>query len=130
MCVMTGCIPAQDVPPQLSATAAPAFIITDKALITDTYTLTPPWGWRVIAGPAENPYTFQFVSPDNDALLMVSDRALTPDSLAMPAGLTISREQALAEVEARGEIYGGFIGHPDRGDELREELSKLLDSLR
>jgi len=86
--MLSSCVPARDVPPQLSATPAQSYQVTDEALITDLYRVTPPDGWRIIAGPADAPFTFQFINPDDTALIILSDRPLTPRELPHPARLS------------------------------------------
>lgn len=71
---LAACSP-RELPPQLAATAAAPYILTDSELRTGLYTLVPPAGWRIISGPAEDPYTFQFIAPENDALIVVSNHA-------------------------------------------------------
>jgi len=86
--MLSSCVPARDVPPQLSATPAQSYQVTDEALITDLYRVTPPDGWRIIAGPADAPFTFQFINPDDTALIILSDRPLNPRELPHPARLS------------------------------------------
>lgn len=134
--VLAGCIPARDVPSQLSATAAPAYSVFGDTLITDIYTVTLPKGWRIIAGPAEDPYTFQFISPDNTALIMVSNRQLTVESLPIPAALELERHEVATSIQSVIKsdtsiaLYAGYISHPAQAEMMAIELQQILDSLR
>ncbi len=135
LCLLVGCIPARDVPPQLEATAAPAYQFIGETLQTDLYTVTPPEGWRLISGPGQDPYTFQFVNPDNTALIVLSDHVLTSDSLPIPAGLSITRDEATTAVQSAAmgtgtTIYAGAISHPDSADLLVMVLGQIIESLR
>lgn len=134
--LLVGCIPARDVPPQLSATPAPSYQVTGDSLITEKYALTPPNGWRLIAGPAEDPYTFQFIAPDNTALIVISDRVLTPELLPLPAALGMEREAATAVIQpvihpdSQRTLYAGYISPPPQAEAIAAELRQLLDTLR
>jgi hypothetical protein len=125
------CVPARDVPPQLSATAAPPYVISADGLSTARYQVRPPAGWRVIAGPAQDPYTFQFVNPADSALLVVSDRAMADDALPRPAGLPVPSEQALVlrgPADAPAFVYA--VGAPSEAEALGVILARVAESLR
>ncbi|MCU0464467.1 MAG: hypothetical protein MUF38_07830 [Anaerolineae bacterium] len=133
---LVGCVGAQDVPPQLAATAAPSYSITEAGLNTDRYSIVPPLGWRVIAGPAEDPYTFQFVQPEDTALMVVSDRPLTAESLPRPAGLAdvpdgevVAGTQAVSR-DGQPDIYVGYIGRAGESALLEAIFLQTVATLR
>jgi len=114
--LMVGCIPAREVPPQLSATPAQSYQVTEDTLTTFLYSVTPPDGWRIIAGPAEDPYTFQFINPDDTALIVLSNHDLTPEELPRPSHLNgddpaqIMRVVSIIERATRSMLSIGIIG--------------------
>lgn len=129
--VLAACVPARDVPPQLSATAAPPYVISADSLSTARYQVRPPAGWRVIAGPAQDPYTFQFVNPADSALLVVSDHAFADEALPRPAGLPVPPNQALVlhgPADAPALVYA--VGAPGEAEALRVILAQVVESLR
>jgi hypothetical protein len=129
LALLSGCIPAQNVPPQLAATAAPPFVITDERLYTERYSVQPPRGWRVIAGAAEDPYTFQFIHPDDTALVGVAVRAIADRELPRPAGLTVAPEQAWVGRVAQGEIALFAVGAPSDSEALTEVMQSVAASV-
>ncbi len=88
--LLSACAP-RETPPQFAYTPGPPYTLDSRTLTTGIYTVETPDGWRVIAGPAEDPYTFQFVAPDNDALIVLSDHQIEnpPQPLNADAGALV-----------------------------------------
>ena len=127
--LLAACTP-REVPPQLAYTPGPAYTLTRHELMTELYTVETPPFWRVIAGPAEDPYTFQFVSPENDASIVLSDHPVdTPPAPlgADPAALAISR----TDVSLNGRvIYVVLISPPEQEAEYASVRDAVVASLR
>lgn len=127
--LLSACSP-RETPPQLSFTAAPPYTLTENRLVTGLYTLDTPSGWRVIAGPAQDPYTFQLITPENDALIVVSDRGI--DNPPMPSGADASTlEIAAAERNLDGRtIYVVLVAPRAQSDTLIPIRDAVVGSLR
>jgi hypothetical protein len=123
-----GCAPREQ-PPQLDYTAGPPFTLTDSKLITERYRISTPTGWRVISGPAENPYTFQFVRQDNRALIAISPAPFSemPLPLALtdlqPASMSLTRE-----IDAGLTLYMVVVADPDSLPDLQSLAQSLLET--
>jgi hypothetical protein len=127
--LLAACSP-RELPPQLSYTPGPPYTIDGRTLTTGIYTVETPDGWRVIAGPAEDPYTFQFVAPDNDALIVLSDHEIENPPQPLNADAAVLETQA---VEARGgesPLYAVLVAPADEIDAHRPTLDTLIESIR
>lgn len=127
--LLAACAP-REVPPQLAYTPGPAYTLTIHELMTEIYTVETPPLWRVIAGPAEDPYTFQFVSPENDASIVLSDHPvdIPPAPLgAERAALAISRTDILLNGRV---IYVVLISPPEQEAKLAAVRDAVVASLR
>lgn len=123
-----GCAPREQ-PPQLAYTAGPPFTLTDSELITQRYRINTPAGWRVISGPAEDPYTFQFVRQDNRALIAISPAPFSemPVPLALadsqPASRSLTRE-----INPALTLYMVIVADSDALPDLEAFAQTLLES--
>jgi hypothetical protein len=127
--LLAACSP-RELPPQLSYTPGPPYTLDGRTLTTDIYTVETPDGWRVIAGPAEDPYTFQFIAPENDALIVLSDHAIENPPQPMNADAAALETQT---VEARGgesPLYAVLVAPKDEITTHRPTLDSLIESIR
>lgn len=127
--LLSACSP-RELPPQLSFTPGPPYTLDGLTLTTAIYTVEAPDGWRVIAGPAEDPYTFQFVAPEDDALIVLSDHAIENPPLPKNADAAALETQA---VEARGgesPLYAVLVAPADQITAHRPLLDTLIGSIR
>lgn len=117
-------------PPQLAYTPGPTYHLDARWLTTAIYSVETPDGWRVIAGPAEDPYTFQFVAPDNTALIVVTESELSAPP--MPAGTSadaLTVETASVEIAGRM-LYVILVAPVERQDVFVPIHDAVRDSLR
>ncbi len=126
---LAACSP-RETPPQLAFTPGPAYTLTDRLLVTGAYTVETPPAWRVIAGPAEDPYTFQFIAPDNDALIVLADHEITDAPRPLSAG-----EHDMTETTAEGRagdrrIYAVLVASSADSRALMPLLDAVIASLR
>ncbi len=128
--VSAACSP-RETPPQLAFTPGPAYRLTDQTLITDLYSVETPPGWRVVAGPAEDPYTFQFVAPDNDAIIVISNHeiATPPVPLGVEAGSVMSPRTIQLEVGGQA-ITVMLVAPTTLTEGLTPTLDRVVASLR
>lgn len=126
---LASCAPRES-PPQLEFTPGPAYVITQDELRTDAYTVTTPRDWRVVAGPAEDPYTFQFVAPDNRALIALSVRPLDPPPVMQ--GVARSDVEAhTTEVDgALGTVYAVLVAVRGEIDAFAAVFAEVVASVR
>ena len=125
----TACSP-RELPPQLSYTPGPPYTLDGRTLVTDRYIVETPDGWRVIAGPAEDPYTFQFVAPDNDALIVLSDHEITdpPQPLNVGAGTLMTENTQIQTGDTP--LYAVLVAPAADIDGHRPTLDELIGSVR
>lgn len=76
--LLAGCVPAT-VPPQLSYTPGAPVTVTEREYSAGGFQVRYPRGWRVITSAADAPLSVIFVSPTDDALLMVSTAPIGED---------------------------------------------------
>lgn len=127
--LLAACSP-RELPPQLSYTPGPPYTLDGRTLITDIYTVQTPAGWRVIAGPAEDPYTFQFVAPDNDTLIVLSDHAIdNPPQPQNADASTLVSENVEAQA-ADTPLYAVLIAPDGEIDAHRPILDAVIGSIR
>jgi hypothetical protein len=69
--VGAACVPATT-PPQLGFTPGAPVVVTAGRIETEQFSVMRPDGWRVITSAADAPLTVIFVSPDDDALILLS----------------------------------------------------------
>lgn len=123
--LLAACSP-RETPPQLAYTPAPAYTLSDRLLTTDVYAVEPPAGWRVIAGPAEDPYTFQFVAPENTAIILVSDH----DVAEPPVPLGADAAAISVQTVRADEVYVILIASEDAIEALSPVRDAVVTSLR
>jgi hypothetical protein len=81
--VLIGCIPAQELPPQLAFTPGAPLTINATYIQFAGVRVEYPLEWRVITSAAETPESLLLIAPQGDALLMLSRYpAQTPPSLS------------------------------------------------
>ena len=127
--LLAACSP-RELPPQLSYTPGSPYTLDGHTLTTALYTVEAPDGWRVIAGPAEDPYTFQFVAPDNDALIVLSDHAIENPPQPLNADAAALETQT---IEARGgesPLYAVLVAPAADIGAHRPTLDALIESIR
>ncbi len=73
--VLAACVPATT-PPQLDYTPGAPVVVTDGRYDAGAFTVARPDGWRVITSAADAPTTVIFVSPDDDALIMLATEGI------------------------------------------------------
>lgn len=128
--LLSACSP-RETPPQLAFTPGPAYRLTDRTLITDLYSVETPSGWRVIAGPAEDPYTFQFVAPDNDAIIVISNHEITTPPVPLGVDTTSEMSPRTTQLEVGGQTITVMLVAPSILTEvMTPTLDRVVASLR
>lgn len=127
--LITSCAPRES-PPQLDFTPGPAYVITEDELRTDAYTVTTPRDWRVIAGPAEDPYTFQLIAPDDRALIALSVRPLDPPPVMQGVALDDLVTRTAETAGPLGAVYGVLVAAPGEIDGFAEVFAAVVASVR
>jgi hypothetical protein len=106
--ICSACLPAK-VPPHLSYTPGAAVVVAEGRVQFAGIYLRYPAGWRVITGAADSPVHLTFVSPQDDALIVIS----TSSEVKPPAlpDLPPEQQQTSSErVEVNGRtIYTWFV---------------------
>ena len=127
--LLAACSP-RELPPQLSYTPGPPYTLDGRTLTTAVYTVEAPEGWRVIAGPAEDPYTFQFVAPDNDTLIVLSDHEIDNPPQPLNADATALETQAVEARSGDSPLYAVLVAPSDDIRSYRPLLDALIGSIR
>lgn len=127
--LLAACSP-RELPPQLAYTPGPAYRLDGQMLITERYSVETPGGWRVIAGPAEDPYTFQFVAPDNEALIVLSDHRIeNPPQPLNATASTLAIRRAEAQT-GEGPLYAVLTAPAEDIGTQQPVLETLMESIR
>ena len=126
---LAACSP-RELPPQLSYTPGPPYTLDGRTLTTGIYTVEAPDGWRVIAGPAEDPYTFQFVAPDNDALIVVSDHEIENPPQPKSADAAVLETLETGAQAGATPLYAVLVAPADGIQSYRPLLDALIGSIR
>lgn len=124
-----GCAPRESLP-QFDFTPGPAYVVTKDEVRTDAYTLTTPRQWRVIAGPAEDPYTFQLVAPENRALIALSVRPLDPPPVMQGVALAGVVTRTAQTTGPLGAVYAVLVAAPDEIDGFAGVFEAVVASVR
>ncbi|MBK9124174.1 MAG: hypothetical protein IPM16_13800 [Chloroflexi bacterium] len=127
--LFAGCAPRES-PPQLDFTPGPAYVITEDEVRTAAYTVTTPREWRVIAGPAEDPYTFQLVAPEDRALIALSVRPLDPPPTMQDVALDDLVTRTAQTAGPLGTVYAVLVAAPGEIDGFAEVLAAVVASVR
>lgn len=80
--LVVGCVPVHT-PPQLESTPGVPVVVRQDAVDFGAFEVRYPAGWRVITGAADQPQNVILVSPDDEALILVTlDPAQQPPMLS------------------------------------------------
>jgi hypothetical protein len=126
---LAACIP-RELPPQLAYTPGPPYTLDGRTLVTDIYTVETPDGWRVIAGPAEDPYTFQFVAPEDDALIVLSGHAIAEPPQPMNADASTLAAEHVEALAGETPLYAVLVAPEGEIRTYRPLLDALIGSIR
>jgi hypothetical protein len=88
------CVPAQ-IPEELAFTPGPPVTVSETTYQVNDLRFHYPAGWRVVTGPAENPLRVVFVSPAEDAIIVLSPEAI--ENPPVPAAVEASQAEVLAD---------------------------------